>query len=387
MKNKIIIKGLTIHGEEGVFEDYDLLVEEGMIQTIAPGIQDDEARVFTFPSSYHLVPGRIDLHIHGAAGADVMDGTRDALVTIARKLPAEGVTGFLGTTMTASIPSIDKAIKNVREYSWHPDEKGATLLGIHLEGPFLSPLQIGAQSREHLLLPDLPLFQHWQAISENRIRIVTLAPELPGALPLISYLRETGVVPSIGHSNATYAEALKGIAAGATHITHLFNAMTGLHHRDPGVVGAGLFQQEVKVEMISDGIHVCKELIDLAYRIKGRDGFILVSDAMRAKCLGDGHYELGGQDVMVSGGKATLKNGTLAGSVLKLDEGVKRMIRDSICTLEDTIYLTSINPAKQLNLYGRKGSIAPGKDGDLVVLDDQYDVVMTLCHGKVVYQR
>lgn len=370
-----------------MIEGQDVLVEEGRIHTIAQDLHDTQAQEFSFPSTYSLVPGRIDLHIHGAGGADVMDGTREAIETIARKLLEEGVTGFLGTTMTASVSAIEKAIKNAREYLLQPDEQGASLLGIHLEGPFLSPFKTGAQSKEHLLLPDLPLFQYWQTLSGNRIRLVTLAPEMPGALPFISYLRETGVVPSIGHSNGTYEEGKKGITAGATHITHLFNAMTGLHHRDPGVVGAGLFQEKVKVELIPDGFHVCKELMDLAYRIKGRDGLILVSDAMRAKCMKDGYYELGGQEVMVSRGKATLKNGSLAGSVLKLDEGVKRMIRESICTLEDTIYLTSINPAKQLNVYDRKGSITPGKDGDLVVLDDQYNVVMTLCRGKVVYQR
>ena len=370
-----------------MIEGHDILVEEERIHTIAQNLHDAQAQVFSFPSTYSLVPGRIDLHIHGAGGADVMDGTREAIETIARKLPEEGVTGFLGTTMTESVSTIEKAIKNAREYSLQPDEQGASLLGIHLEGPFLSPLQTGAQSKEHLLLPNLPLFQYWQTLSGNGIRLVTLAPELPGAIPFISYLRETGVVPSIGHSNATYDEAIKGIDAGATHMTHLFNAMTGLHHRDPGVVGAGLFQQEVKVEMIADGIHVRKELINLAYRIKGREGFILVSDAMRAKCMGDGHYELGGQEVIVSGGKATLLNGILAGSVLKLDEGVKRMIEGSICTLEDTVYLTSVNPAKQLNVYDRKGSITTGKDGDLVVLDEHYDVVMTLCRGRVVYQR
>lgn len=386
MKNKTILKGLIIHGEEGILYDHDLLVADGVIQTIAPNLSDQEAQVYSFPSSYHLIPGRIDLHIHGAAGSDVMDGTWEALDTIARKLPEEGVTAFLGTTMTESVPAIEKALINGGNF-FRQQKQGARLLGVHLEGPFLSPVRCGAQAKEYLLLPDLSLFQRWQALSGDIIRLVTLAPELPGAGLLISYLRDTGVVPAIGHSNATYEEALAGIDAGAIHMTHLFNGMTGLHHRDPGVAGAGLFHQGVSVELIADGIHVHHEMIRLAYQLKGKDRIFLVSDAIRAKYMGDGNYKLGGQDVVVCGGKATLTNGTLAGSVLKLDEGVKRLIQASLCTLEDSIFFTSVNPAKQLNVYDRKGSITPGKDGDLVVLDDRYDVVMTLCRGKIAYQR
>lgn len=385
--NRLAISGLNIYTEAGVLEKESLVIENGIIKSIGHYSRDSATRVISFPPNYHLVPGRIDLHIHGAGGADVMDGTREALATLASHLPAEGITGFLATTMTAEKSVIEKAIANAGKYMAAQDERGAEMLGIHLEGPFLSLLQAGAHPLSYIVKADLNLFDHWQTLASGGIRIVTLAPEMDGAIPFIRYLHSKGVVASIGHSHGTYEQAIEGMRAGATQVTHLFNAMRGLHHRDPGVVGAALLNDKVKAEIIVDGFHVRKEMVKFSYRLKGRDGIILVTDAMRAKCMGDGEYELSGQPVYVTGGKAALKNGTLAGSVLKMDEAIRNIMENTGCTLEDTIVMASVNPAKQIHVFHRKGSIKVGKDADLVILNEDYQVAMTLCRGRVVYER
>lgn len=380
-----VIRGLQIYTEIGVIQNGSLVIEGKTIKSIDHSFPESSSREVTFPSTYHLIPGRIDLHIHGAGGADVMDGTIEALQIISSRLPAEGVTSFLATTMTEETRKIEKALYNVGQYIKEKKGRGAEILGVHLEGPFLSPLQAGAHPRSLLQKADISVFKHWQTLSEDKIRLVTLAPEMDGASEFIKFLRTNGIVASLGHSHATYEQAIAGMEAGATHVTHLFNAMGGLHHRNPGVVGAALLHEEVKAELIADGFHVCGEMINLAYRLKGQHGLILVTDAMRAKCMGDGVYDLGGQEVYVTGGKAALKDGTLAGSVLKMDEAVRKMMENTSCTLADTLHMCSVNPAKQLGLYDRIGSITVGKDADLVVLDGKYRVVMTVCKGNVVF--
>lgn len=386
ISSKLVISGLQIYTDAGVLQNDSLVIEGETIKRIGHPFAEVGAQEHTFPSTYHLIPGRIDLHIHGAGGVDVMDSTPEALQTLCLRLPEEGVTSFLATTMTAENKRIEQALSNVGKYIKEKKGNGAEILGVHLEGPFLSLKQAGAHPHAYIQPVDHLLFKRWQALSEDTIRLVTLAPEMDGTLSFIGYLRENGVVASLGHSHATYEQAIAGIEAGATHVTHLFNAMRGLHHRDPGVVGAALLHEGVKAELIADGLHVRWEVINMALRIKGQHGFILVTDAIRAKCMGDGIYDLGGQEVHVTDGKAALKDGTLAGSVLKMDEAARKMMEHSSCTLADTILMSSVNPAKQLGLYHRKGSITVGKDADLVVLDEEYRVVMTLCKGRVVFR-
>jgi N-acetylglucosamine-6-phosphate deacetylase len=229
------------------------------------------------------------------------------------------------------------------------------------------------------------LFKKWQNIAQGSIRVVTMAPELEEGFKLAVYLKETGVVVSIGHSDALYEEAAEAIQKGVTHCTHLFNGMRGLHHREPGVAGAVLLHDEVRCELISDGIHVRPEIIRLVYQIKGKDGIILITDAMRAKCLGQGIYDLGGQQVTVDHSKATLADGTLAGSILKMNNAVKNIMQFTGCSLVDAIQMAAANPAKQLGIFDRKGSISVGKDADIVVLDDSFEIAMTICRGNVAY--
>jgi N-acetylglucosamine-6-phosphate deacetylase len=386
-----LLKNAVIYAETGKIEQGYVLTEGDKIVEVGPMSScpaSSEAEVVELDPSFSVVPGFIDVHIHGAFGADVMDATDEALRTMAKTLPKEGTTSFLATTMTAPIEQIERALQNVAQYIDSSNPSGeAEVLGIHLEGPFISPKRAGAQHPKNIIEPNIELFQKWQNIANGHIRLVTLAPEEKNGLALTAYLKEHGVVASIGHSDAVYKQVKAAIDAGVKHATHLFNGMRGIHHREPGVAGAVLMHEEVICELIADGVHVAPEMIRFAYQNKGSAGLILITDAMRAKCLGAGTYELGGQEVTVQGEKATLRDGTLAGSILKLGDAVKNAMVYTGCTLEDIIRMTSWNPAKQLGVLDRKGSIRAGKDADLVVLNERHDVVMTICRGKLAYSK
>jgi N-acetylglucosamine-6-phosphate deacetylase len=388
---RTLITNVTVYAEDGIIEKGYVLWEGTKIIEIGTSSStpnDHNLEVIELDPRYKLVPGFIDLHIHGAAGADTMDGTTEALKTMATVLPQEGTTSFLATTMTTSPREIENALKNAADYIEHKNDVGeAEVLGVHLEGPFISPKRAGAQHPDNIIEPNVELFKKWQKIANGHIRLVTLAPERQGGLELTKYLKNTGVIASIGHSDAIYQEVVNAIEAGVTHATHLFNGMRGIHHREPGVAGAVLMHDEVKCEIIADGIHVDPQMVRFAYRNKGREGMILITDAMRAKCLGAGIYDLGGQEVTVDDERAMLKDGTLAGSILKLKDAGKNMMSFTGCTLEDIVRMAAWNPAKQLGMLDRKGSIQKGKDADLVVLNDEFDVVMTICRGKLAYSK
>ncbi|CUA80417.1 N-acetylglucosamine-6-phosphate deacetylase [Anoxybacillus suryakundensis] len=386
--NRLLFNHATVYTEEGWLENGCILIENEKIAYVGPNASFPDAQTIELNSRYYLVPGFIDLHIHGAFGADVMDATVEALQTIASRLPEEGTTSFLATTMTAPAERIEQAIENVANYMQTYNVPGQSeFLGIHLEGPFLSPKRAGAQHPSNIIEPNISLFQRWQQKANGAIRLVTLAPEENYGLALVSYLKEHGVIASIGHSNAGYEQVMEAIRAGVTHATHLFNGMSGIHHRKPGVALAALMHEEIVCELIADGVHVAPEMVRFAYRNKGKEGLIIITDAMRAKCLGEGEYELGGQRVIVRDGKAMLSDGTLAGSVLTLKQAVQNVIDFTDCTLEDAIYMASTTPAKQLGIFDRKGSIRVGKDADLVVLNEKHEVVMTICRGKLAYDR
>ncbi|BDG46671.1 N-acetylglucosamine-6-phosphate deacetylase [Parageobacillus sp. KH3-4] len=386
-----LLKNTTIYAETGKIEQGYVLTEGDKVSEVGPMSScpaSIEAEVVELNPSFTVIPGFIDVHIHGAAGADVMDATNEALRTMAEALPKEGTTSFLATTMTAPIDRIERALENVAQYIRCSNLPGeAEVLGIHLEGPFISPKRAGAQHPNNIIEPNIELFQKWQNIANGYIRLVTLAPEENNGLALTAYLKKAGVIASIGHSDAVYEQVKTAIDAGVKHATHLFNGMRGVHHREPGVAGAVLMHDEVVCELIVDGIHVAPEMVRFAYKMKGCEGLILITDAMRAKCLGAGRYELGGQEVIVQGEKATLRDGTLAGSILKLGDAVKNAMSFTGCALEDVIRMASWNPAKQLGVLDRKGSIRAGKDADLVVLDEQHHVVMTICRGKLAYAK
>jgi N-acetylglucosamine-6-phosphate deacetylase len=387
----ILLKGMQIYAEDQIIKNGYLklinqkIAQYGSIETIT---SMEKFFVIEVPASFKAVPGFIDVHIHGINGADVMDATYDALNTMAQALPKEGTTSFLATTITQSIDTIEKSLINAAEYISQLQEPGkAEILGIHLEGPFINKDRAGAQPAEFIIDPNIELFKRWNTLSKNKIKLVTLAPERPGGLEMVKYFKKYGIIASIGHSDATYEEAIEAIKAGANHVTHLFNRMRGLHHREPGVVGAALLQKELIAEIIVDGIHIVPEMVKLAFQQKGKQGIILITDSMRAKCLNNGVYDLGGQAITVKDEKALLDSGTLAGSILKFSDGVKNMLKFTGCRLEDIIEMVSVNPAKQLNVYDRKGSIALGKDADIVLLNDQNEVALTYCRGELSYRK
>lgn len=343
--------------------------------------------LFELPAGVTVVPGFIDEHIHGAGGFDVMDGTEEALKVISYCLAKEGTTGFLATTMTQPRDRITQALKAVRVAVDNGEMPGARVLGAHLEGPFLSLRHLGAQPVESVEDPSIARFNEYDAAAGGTIKIVTLAPETPGGEELIKYLSGKGVVASIGHSDATYSEVFVALKTGATSVTHLFNAQRGLHHREIGVVGSALLLDELNCELICDTIHLSVPAIKLALKNKPKDKITLITDAMRAKGLPDGESELGGQAVLVENGEARLRDGTLAGSVLKMNVAVKNLVEKCGVPFTEAIDCATANPAKNLGVFHRYGSITVGKKADLTVLDEDYNVLLTIVGGKVVYRR
>ncbi|MFJ7995208.1 N-acetylglucosamine-6-phosphate deacetylase [Peribacillus frigoritolerans] len=385
-----IINNLMVHSEKETYKNGYIKVVDGKIAEVGPASQykqDDDAKVITLSPDYQVIPGAIDIHIHGASNSDAMDATHDALSTMAKTLPKEGTTSFLATTMTQSTQAIESALLNAGKYIENQTQEHAEIVGIHLEGPFISPARKGAQPEDYIVDPDVTLFKRWQEMAENQIKLVTLAPEQPNGLDLAAHLRGTGVVASIGHSDATYDQIDEAIQAGTTHVTHLYNGMRGLHHREPGVLGAAYLRDELYVELIADGIHCRPEMIKLAYNQITSERMILITDSLRAKWLEKGTYDLGGQPVNVDETKATLSDGTLAGSILKMNDAIKNTMEYTDCSMTDIIKMTAENPAKQLRIFDRKGSIQVGKDADLVILNDRLDVEMTFCRGNLAFKK
>ncbi|CAN7243339.1 N-acetylglucosamine-6-phosphate deacetylase [Rossellomorea sp. LjRoot5] len=388
---KLLILNGTIYAEDTVYEKGYIKIENGMITEMgerSPLTDTEGYKVISLPHGYSVVPGMIDIHIHGVNGADTMDATREALDTMTGTLPKEGTTSFLATTMTEGSEPIEKALKNTADYMANHQKDGqAEILGLHLEGPFINPDRAGAQPLDRIQKPSVDTFKRWQALSQNHIKVVTLAPELDDDYELIRYLKANGIVSSVGHSSATFDEVGEAIDAGLSHVTHLFNQMSGLHHREPGIVGASFLRQELMVELISDGIHVRPEVIQLAFNQITDERLILITDSMRAKCLKNGQYDLGGQMVTVNDGKAMLDEDTLAGSVLKMKDAFSNIQSFTTSDMRSAIKMTAENPAKQLNVFSRKGSLAPLKDADIVLLDENKDVYTTICKGKIAYIR
>lgn len=387
----IILLGGTIYGEDGVIQEGYMKIEDGSISSMGSKQElhsMEGCEVVQVPTEYSIIPGLIDVHIHGANGSDTMDATKESLDVMTAILPAEGTTSFLATTITEKRAVIEDALKNVRDYMERHQHAGqAEILGIHLEGPFINPGRAGAQPVQSILKPDLEAFMKWEQLSGGTIKLVTLAPELDGDHALISYLRSKGIVASAGHTSATYEQMENAIDAGLSHVTHLFNQMSGLHHREPGVVGAAFARPELMVEMIADGVHVKPEVVNIAYRQVTDERFILITDSMRAKCLKNGQYDLGGQMVTVEDGVALLDQNTLAGSVLKMDHAFTNVQDFTGAGMENAIRMASENPARQLGVFDRKGSLKAGKDADIVIMDAAQKIMATYCNGTLAYER
>lgn len=336
-----------------------------------------------------VFPGFVDVHIHGGGGADTMDGSVEALQRIAKLHGSHGTTSLLATTTTEAherIINAARAVRRAMSLSEEPDWPGARIVGMHLEGPYVNPKRAGAQNTAHMRPADLEELGEIVSVLEEGFRLVTLAPELPGASEAISYLRRAGVTISLGHTDASFEVAAAAFAEGISHVTHTYNAMRPLHHRDPGVVGAAFLSgSSVLCEVIADGIHVHPKAIEALWRIKGAGGLCLVTDAMAAAGMPEGVYELGGLQVTVKGRECRLADGALAGSVLTLDSAVGFMVREVGVPVHEAAMMASFNPARQIGLDGRKGSLRVGKDADIAVLDEEFRAVATWVGGRLVF--
>lgn len=344
------------------------------------------AEEIELPENAVVLPGFIDEHIHGAGGSDAMDGNTKDLAIIAETVAKEGTTSFLATTMTQSKENILKAMRAVKEYREAAGEQGARIAGVHLEGPFIAAAHKGAQPLEYVAAPDAKTFDEYNAACGNAIKIITLAPETDGALDFIRHIVAQGTVVSIGHTGAKYAEVKAAMEAGATNVTHTYNAQSPLHHREIGVVGSALLLEDLYCELICDTIHVSVPAMQLLVKNKRADKLAIITDAMRAKGLADGVSELGGQTVYVKGGEARLADGTLAGSVLRMNRALQNMVEKVGVPLTQAVDYCTINPARTLKMENEAGSIAEGKRADFAVLNDKFDVLYTVRDGKIIYK-
>ncbi len=357
-----------------------VLVYDSKIRGIVSEIPEN-AEVIDAKGGY-VSPGLIDIHIHGYLGEDTSDGIADGIWKMANGIIKNGVTSFCPTTMTVSMEEINKALNVVRSLKEKSKEwQGAEILGVNLEGPFINPKKKGAQASEHIKAPDA------EFIVDNAdiIKLATMAPEMDGGEAAIKEIcKKSDVIISVGHTDATFEETLTGINAGATHITHLFNAQTPLHHRNPGVVGAALLEN-ITTELIADTFHVHKGIFELLARIKG-DKLVLITDCTRAGGMPDGEYSLGGQPIFVEGVKCLLADGTIAGSVLKLNEAVKNFRDNTSVPFYKAVAAASLNAARAIGVDDRKGSLEADKDADIIITDSDFNVLKTIIGGKLKYE-
>ncbi|MDU5261244.1 MAG: N-acetylglucosamine-6-phosphate deacetylase [Clostridium celatum] len=364
-------------------EKGSLLIENGIIKEINPSEITDQNTIDC--KGLYVSPGFVDVHIHGAGGYDTMDGTFEAINEISKTICKYGTTSFTPTTMTMSAGDILKSMISIKKAKIEGTD-GAIVLGAHLEGPFISPSAIGAQNPNYLIAPSYENFELMTGNAMDAVVSITMAPEVEGAKELASILSSKGIRCSMGHTKATYEQAIDGIKHGFCHSTHLFNAMTGFTHREPGVVGA-TFDSDITTETISDGIHISYPSLRVAYKQKGTDKTLLVTDAMCACGMPDGTYALGGQPVIVKSGAARLENGALAGSILTLNKAVKNIYDNTDYPLYEIIKMASYNGAKYCRVDDRKGQIKENFDADLTIFDENIDVKMTIIGGKIVYNN
>ncbi|MCH4985795.1 N-acetylglucosamine-6-phosphate deacetylase [Macrococcoides goetzii] len=374
---RYVIKSKNIFTEEGIVDGY-IVINNKKIEAIQTGLYSGEDSVCDYHDAY-IMPGFIDIHIHGGYGEDAMDASFEGLKHLSKSLLSEGTTSFLPTTMTQSNDNIIQALQNIKNV--HNDEyEGAEILGVHLEGPFISEEKIGAQNPKYVQQPNVEQLKTFQEQSGDLIKIITFAPEKEGAKEMIESFPE--IIFSIGHSAATYEQAEQAVANGARHITHLYNGSSGFQHREPGVVGMALTNDNIHTELIVDGLHAHPASVKLAITAKGNEKFYLITDAMRAKGKPDGVYDLGGQAVTVKDGEARISSGALAGSVLKMNHGLKQLLEYSGKDLSELWRVTSLNQAVALKIDDSKGSIKEGKDADIVILDENFEVISTIKSGK-----
>ncbi|MFC9774353.1 N-acetylglucosamine-6-phosphate deacetylase [Paenibacillus chitinolyticus] len=377
-----ILHHVNVIQEDNSTQSVTLWIRDGIIEKIESGLASLPEGDYEYMDGQGrlLIPGMIDVHIHGANGFDMMDGSETSIQEVSRACAATGCTSFLATSVSSTIEDLIAMIRSVKRVAGH--EVGAKIAGIHLEGPYLNPKRKGMQNERFLRHPDLAEMKEIFDEADGLIKMVTIAPELPGGMELISFLKETGVIIAVAHSDATYEEAKQAFEAGASHVTHCFNGMRPIHHRDPGLVVAAFEEEHVSLQAIVDGIHLHPAIVRMMHRLKGPDGMVLITDALQAMGLGDGKYMFGGHPVTVSEGVARLEDGTLASSTVTMNEAL-RLTVDTGISLIDAVKMASSSPARLLGL-ANKGKISAGFDADLVLLDEQFQVQWTMIKGSIV---
>ena len=374
LKNKTIYTG-SGKIENGYIRYSERISEVGEMRGFVPRADDEITEI----AGNCVIPGFIDVHSHGGYGYDSMDASPEEIDRMVRLMSAkEGITSYFCTTMTQTYDRIEQAMENIRKAA----ERNPVIQGIHLEGPFISVNYKGAQDPSYIKTPDEKVLAHWNEISGGRIRIVTYAPE-EASEEFENWCLSNRIVPSAGHSNATYDELC---ASRARHVAHLYNAQRGLNHREPGVTGYGLLTDVVNTELICDGIHIRPQMIALAHKVKGSGGIELITDSMRAKGMPEGKSELGGQTVYVKDGTARLEDGTIAGSVLTYINAFRNIMKFTGVGLEDAVKMSSVNQAREFGLT-QKGEIKAGRDADFVILDEAYELKGTISMGELVAEE
>jgi len=365
--------------------DAGILIRDGVIEAVGP------RSAISLPAGANEIsatdriaaPGFLDVHIHGAGGHDVMEGTEGALTAISKTVAACGTTSYVATTVTARPEDICRSAEGISRYialQHQATDSRAEVLGIHFEGPFLSPIRRGVHPAEWLKLPSADLLEKFIAAAGGHALILTIAPELLGALVCIDAARKSGLVVGIGHTDATYEQACAAINRGAHHAIHVYNAMRPFSHRDSGVIGAVLTSPDVTAELIADGVHVEDTAMRLLLQAKGAGGVILISDGISATGMPDGKYSLGAFEVTVSGGVCRNAEGKLAGSTLTLDRALRNIVGLG-ASLGDALRMLTLNPATLLGIEYKKGSLRVGADADIVLLDDALSVTQVWTRG------
>ena len=376
-------KNSWILTEDGLLKT-DLIVKNGIIDSIG---KNDNFELYELSDNLIVVPGFIDQHIHGAKGFDIIDGNVLDIKEIAEALPQEGVTAFLGATTTQSIEVIDKSLLAAKKFIETKSELGAELLGIHLEGPFITKKYMGAQLPNYIIKPSINDFKHFEEVSGNNIKLVTMAIEEEGSNELIDYLKSSNIIVSIGHSAAGFKEIKNAVKNGVTCVTHTYNGMKPLRRDDIGTVGSTFLFNELYSELICDGIHVSEPAVKLLWKNKPNDKVILISDALRTKFMPDGKYYELEQVIILKGKEARLEDGKLAGSVLKINEAIKNYMDFTGCDFIDAVKCATENPAKNLGIFDKMGSIKEGKLANFTVVDKDLNVYLTIRNGKVIYTK
>lgn len=387
-----LFRNAHLYLPEGSIQNASLYIRNGLIEKISSSEADDiiADEIIDLQGAY-VVPGFIDVHVHGGGGYDAMSGKLQDIEGMSQFHASKGTTSFLPTTLTHNRSTTEKAIKSIVE-AMEKGTKGADVIGIHLEGPFLNPVRCGAQNPEYIRPGTKEEMQGYVELSKGNIRLMTIAPEQENAMEIIDYAVKQGVTISIGHSDATYEIVQQAVQLGASHVTHLFNGMRPLHHREPGVAGSALMIDDLAVELICDGIHMNRELVSYVFRVKPSDQIVLITDCMEAAGCAGGEYQLGSLPVLLKEGQVRLINedgtpGSLAGSSLTMDKALRNTMDYTGLSLEQILPTLTINPARQIGVEHRKGSIEIGKDADLVLLDDCFQVQATYVKGQKVYLR